>query len=102
MFKRVKNVGSKVSAYLAKKARQGKALLLAVVGGGLMVAGSQSHAALGDFVATDATTGDPTFTPSAITDFIKELVVLAYANWITVALIFVGVSIICWILFKKK
>lgn len=82
--------------------RKAKKLAVWAVGGTILVAASDASAALDSFVSTDATSGEPVIDPSVITDFMKQAVVAAYGSWITLALIFVIVSIVLWILFKKK
>ncbi|MCF7900569.1 hypothetical protein K9K77_03600 [Candidatus Babeliales bacterium] len=99
MLKKVKTVVIGSCEWVCRKAKK---LAVWVVGGTALLVGSDASAALADFVSTDATSGEPSIDASVITNFMKDAVVAAYGSWITLAMIFVIVSIVLWILFKKK
>jgi hypothetical protein len=102
MFKKMKSVGSRVSAYLGKKASKCKTFALAVVGGALVFASSSSYAALADFVGEDATTGDPKMDPGILATWVKGVFYDTYGAWIPITLIVLGVTIVTAILWKRK
>lgn len=101
MFKKVINVVRGSVSFAAGMGKKAK-ILCACAFGMLLVSNASAQSALDGFITTDPTTGDPVADPSKITTFIKSIVINTYSNWITVALIFVVVGLMCWILFKKK
>jgi len=91
----------KVGAYLSGVAGRAKLVIMAA----LCVCGLSSFATGTDvsgFVTQDATSGAVSIDSSVITTYLKNIVVAAYGNWMTLIIIFVVVGLICWILFKKK
>lgn len=97
MFKKMLNV---VGGFVSCASRKVK-IFCAVCLGAFLAANVSAQSALDGFIATDAN-GDPTADPSKITDLLKQIVVLVYSNWMTLALIFVIVGIITYILWKRK
>lgn len=100
MFKKVINVVRGSVSFAAGMGKKAK-ILCACAFGMLLASNASAQSALDGFISTNVD-GDPVADPSKITTFIKSIVINTYSNWITVALIFVVVGLMCWILFKKK
>ena len=90
----------KVGAYLSGVAGRAKLVIFAA----LCIVGFSSFATgtdVSSFVSQDSTSGAVTVDSSVITTYLKQIVVAAYGNWITLVIIFVVIGLVCWILFKK-
>ena len=96
MMKSLKAVGN----YFAGVAKRSKAVICL----GLCAMGLSSFATgtdISTFVAQDPTSGAVTVDSGVITTYLKQIVVAAYGNWITLVIIFIVIGLVCWILFKK-